>query len=229
VAIEASTQDPEPLRRRTATHDTASSARDTGIVPRSAASPIGEASFAPLGERFAAPAAPAPASAPEAGSSLHAPASLERALSAQDTREAMSLPGATRVSIRLDGADGSLERVRVELLGRELASEVSVDDGALAHRLRGSAGEVQKVLEQRGYDPLVTSVKLAAEGRDLADARASVARAESAQGALRALLDGQEPATRDPAGRREGRALGQESGRQNPNERPQRGNRREDR
>lgn len=129
-------------------------------------------------------------------------ARVEQILDAQDV--AGLAP--QRVTVRLDGTAGPVERVRVDMIGSALRGDVTVSDPRLADGLRGDASEILRTLREHGYDPQSLSINQVRAADAARDGWGGALRTESAADALRALV-GAQPGTqfgangRDPSGR----------------------------
>jgi hypothetical protein len=128
------------------------------------------------------------------GPSLDTVAGVERAL---EVREAFSANPVRRVTLRMEGGDGAVQRVRVALADRVLRSQVEVADPRLASRLQADGSAVLRALQARGYETpevMVAGVAAASACGDAGpDLLASLARGDALPHALRALF-GEAPA-----------------------------------
>lgn len=148
-----------------------------------------------------------------------------------EVREAMaSVNNAQRVTVRLDGTAGPVEKVHVELMDQALRGSVDVNDPALAARLRGEVGEVLRTLEEKGYDPQSLAVKLTNASSETArEGLGGALRNESTIQALRTVLgtqagtSGRDAHDRSQSGARQGQdsqnAFEQQSRRENRRDR----------
>ena len=146
-------------------------------------------------------------------------------------RQAMASANPSRVTVRLDGTAGPVDRVQVELLDQALRGQVDVGDADLAAQLRGDVGALIRTLEEKGYDPQSLAVKLTANAADATrDGMAGWLRTDSAAQALRTILGAQAgSAGRDAHDRSQGEA---HQGRHDPhgtNQQSRRDNRRDGR
>ncbi|HSW31147.1 MAG TPA: hypothetical protein VLH75_16800 [Longimicrobiales bacterium] len=142
--------------------------------------------------------APEPAPAPAAPVGATPMDGVERVA---EVREAQAGAPIQRVTLRLDGVESPVERIRVELLDRALRGGVEISDPVLAQRLREDAGSLLRVLEGRGYTSPTLSVAgvsaLAGAGDGGGDLLASLARVEGGATLLRTLMgDAAAPAAR---------------------------------
>jgi hypothetical protein len=182
VAAEVVTRsEPDPRRRREApraegNRDVAGLVADTRPAPR-------------LGTPAVA-----------AAETVYGPDPLAQMDRVQEVRDAMSNMSTQRVSVRLDGTAGPVEKVHVDLLDQVLRGRVDVDDPALAARLRADVGQVLKSLGEKGYDARSMAVRMGSGSPDAAaEGMGSWLRPDGPAQALRSLVGSQPGAGgRDP-------------------------------
>lgn len=177
------------------------------------------------------------AAAPTPQAAMATPAdALNRVEQALELRDALGATASNRVSVRLDGTAGPVQRVQVDLADTALRSVVDVDDARLATHLRDGREELVRALTEKGFDPQELAVRLANTRPDATRASQEAGwnglRMDGAAGALRAMLSGDGAGTqhrssqgqhRNPDGWYEGR---QQNGSNNRSREEQRRERR---
>ena len=109
-----------------------------------------------------------------------------------EARDAFAGLTPQRVTVRLDGTAGPVERIRVEMLDQALRGDVQVSDARLAGALRGDAHEILRTLQERGYDPQSLSVNQVRATADSArEGWSGAMRSEGAAEMLRSLVGAQ--------------------------------------
>ena len=155
---------------------------------------------------------------------------IEKMVEAMEARDAALGPGARRVSVRLDGTAGPVERVQVQMLDKALRSQVTVGDARLAARLKDSTTELLRTLERGGYDARSIDVKNTARVPGTQEVLAAAARGENVTEAVRTLFASDHGTGRDAPDGRTGRDDGGDPRRQDGTaHHSRRDNRRKDR
>ncbi len=204
------------------------------------AAPRAEEKPADRGHEEAAASAQQPRPAPPqggvqevAGPSATAPARplerIERMVEAMEARDATLGPGARRVSVRLDGTAGPVQRVQVQMLDRALRSTVTVDDAQLAARLKDSTSELLRTLERGGYEARSIDVKNTARVQGTHEVLGVAARSENVTEAVRTLFASDHGAGRDGRDGKGGREGSDPHRQDGPAHHSRRDNRRKDR
>jgi hypothetical protein len=168
-------------------------------------------------------------SAPDAAASAQPLERIERLLEVMEARDAVLGPGARRVSVRLDGTAGPVERVQVQMLDRALSGTVSVDDATLAARLRDTTTELMRTLERGGYDARSIDVASTARAQATHEVLGVAGRSESMADTVRALFATHAGGGREGQDGRSGRGGGDPRGQDGLAHQSRRDDRRKDR
>ncbi len=90
---------------------------------------------------------------------------VARVEQAMQVKDAFQSAAPSRISLRMDGTTGPVQRVRVALLDSALRGSVDVGDAHLATRLQANRGELLRTLTEKGFDPQAMSVRVAGTQR----------------------------------------------------------------
>ena len=112
-------------------------------------------------------------------------AGVQRVLDAKEALEAMS---SSRISVRLDGMAGPVDRIRVSLADRALDAWINVRESGSTDDMRAGLADLYRALEGRGFDPGTLAVNSVA-GREAALESALSTRGDVAAGVLRTFID----------------------------------------
>jgi hypothetical protein len=134
-------------------------------------------------------AAPAPAAATVAAPvAAVATDAVDRVSAVREIQDAGGARSLSHITLRLDGAAGVQETIRVDLRGATVGATIAVDDHAVADRLRTGVGELREALGRHGLT--ADTVQISAAGRgasesvspvDAARATAAIAGAAAAE------------------------------------------------
>ena len=131
----------------------------------------------------------------------------ERVSQVRDIQDAGGARSLSHITLRIDGASGVQETIRVDLRGTNVGATIAVDNGAVAERLRAGVGELREALGRHGLS--ADTVQISAAGRGASESATPVDAARAA-----AAISGAASAERGGDAGQSGSSDQQQSGRE---------------